>query len=256
MSIRKHVRSALLGIDRRLGLRSWLANGDERVANLLPADPFTATPELSNPRAKTVIDVGGSHGQFAREAFRVFPGAVIYSFEPIPECYEELQTLAQSHPELKPFRLALSDEPGESRFFVSRFRDSSSLQPMLSSHVEAFPGTETEKEIVVKLAKLDDVARDLELVPPVFAKLDVQGHELATIRGGRETLSQCQRVMIEFNFAPLYEGQPSFSELYEEMKSLGFLFNGFIGHLRNNRTGELLSADAVFYKPADSLGLC
>ncbi|MCA1630585.1 MAG: FkbM family methyltransferase [Acidobacteria bacterium] len=256
MEVRRSIRATLNGLDRRFGLRQWLWRGAEadeelRLASLGARDPFLTSPELQHPPPRTVIDVGGSHGQFAREIFRAFPGATIYSFEPIPECYEELRALSQTRAELRPLRLALSDEDGEREFFVSRFRDSSSLQPMLPAHTAAFPGTETETRIVVEAARLDAVAARLTLTPPVFAKLDVQGHELSVIRGGRQTLALCQRVMTECNFAPLYEGQPSFVELYAEMKALGFLFDGFVGHLRHPRTGELLSADAIFYRPAD-----
>jgi len=57
--------------------------------------------------------------------------------------------------------------------------------------------------------------------------------------------------MLECNFAPLYKGQPSFTQLYGELRSLGFLFEGFISPLRHPQTLELLSADAVFYKPLE-----
>ena len=256
MSIRRHIRSTLAGVDNRLGLREWLRqddNGDaaaERLARRLrEADPFASSVELRHPAPKTVIDIGGSHGQFAKEIFRLFPGAVVYSFEPLPECYEELLALSRTHPELHPMQLALSDHEGKKDFHVSRFKDSSSFQEMLPAHLEAWPHTGVETQITVEVSRLDTVAPRLALKPPVMAKLDVQGHELAAIRGGRATLSRCQRVMLECNFMTLYEGQPTFTELYEEMRSLGFLLDGFVGFLRHPRTLELLSADVIFYKP-------
>ncbi len=106
----------------------------------------------------------------------------------------------------------------------------------------------------MEIARLDAVALTLELKAPIFAKIDVQGHELAVVRGGRETLSQCERVMLECNFATLYQGQPTFDELSEELHSLGFLFDGFISALRHPQTLEQLSADAVFYKPSAATG--
>jgi FkbM family methyltransferase len=231
-------------------LRDWLRAGEDGNARRAQtyADPFTSEPELRHPRPNTVIDIGGNNGQFAEEVFRAFPGATVYSFEPLPDCYERLVALGARQPTLHPLRLALSDRAGEAEFFVSRFRDSSSMQEMLPSHVEAFPFTEIEAKIVVPVEPLDVVAARLDLAPPVFAKLDVQGHEMAVISGGHETLSRCQRVMLECNFAPLYKGQPTFVELYEAMRSMGFLFDGFVTPLRHPRTRELLSADAIFYK--------
>ena len=195
-----------------------------------------------------MIDIGANHGQFVKDAFRTFGDITAYSFEPIPECFEELVELAKEHRKLHPIRVALSDRKGQSEFFVSAFPDSSSLQPMLPAHQEAWPHTYTERKIMVDLERLDALAPELRLEKPIFAKLDVQGHELAVLRGGRETFSLCQRVMVECNFAPLYEGQPAFDEIHAEMRSLGFLFDGFLGLLRHPATLELLSADAVFFR--------
>lgn len=251
MSIRNSVRRGLVSLDSRLGIREWLRQdkgADDEQVRPMPSDPF-ALSELQHPRPNTVLDIGANNGQFAEAAFRAFPGATVYSFEPITECYERLLLMREQQPTLRPIQIALSDRDGEMDFWLSRFRDSSSIQEMMPTHTEAWPHTEIEAKIRVPIARLDSIAPELDLKPPVFAKLDVQGHELAVINGGRETLSRCQRVMLECNFAPLYKGQPSFTQLYDELHSLGFLFEGFISPLRHPQTQEQLSSDAVFYKP-------
>ncbi len=251
MSIRNSVRRGLVSLDSRLGIREWLRHDEvasEEIVSKL-TDPF-GVAELEHPIPNTVLDIGGSHGQFVKEAVRFFPRAKIYSFEPIPECYEELLALRELVPSLHPINLALGDCDGEEDLWLSAFRDSSSLHEMLPAHVAAWPHTEIESKISVQIARLDGIAPTLELEPPMFAKIDVQGHELAVIRGGRETLSRCERVMLECNFASLYKGQPTFDQLYDELRALGFLFDGFISALRHPQTLEQLSADAVFYRPA------
>lgn len=254
--IRRSIRRAIVGIDRRFRLREWLRADDAADREPVPTilDPYKSARELDHPLPKTVIDVGANFGQFATDALRAYPSATVYAFEPIPECYEALVAMSREYPQLHPFLLALSDHDGESEFFLSRFRDSSSLQEMLPAHVEAWPHTAIEAKIRIDVARLDSVADRLHLRPPVLAKFDVQGHELAAIRGGRETLAQCHRVVCECNFAPLYEGQPSFSEIYDELRALNFLFDGFVGPLRHPQTLELLSADAVFYRNDAGLG--
>ncbi len=249
MSIRKGLRRGLVSFDARFGIRNWLRQGEavEAQGQSIRSDPFAAS-ELPHPIPRTVLDIGASHGQFATEALRAFPGARIYSFEPIPECFDELVALAAAEPAVHPINLALSDREGEQDLWVSSFRDSSSLQEMLPSHLEAWPHTAIEKKITVSLRQLDEVAGELALEEPIFAKIDVQGHELAVLRGGSVTLAKCDRVMLECNFAPLYAGQPTFNELYDSLRELGFLFEGFISPLRHPQSLELLSADAVFYK--------
>jgi len=252
MSIRNRIRRSLVRLDAQLGIREWLRQdgSEEPESTVHLSDPF-AIAELSHPAPNTVLDIGGSHGQFVKEAVRHFPGARIYSFEPIPECYRELLALCELVPDLHPINLALGDRDGEVDLWLSAFRDSSSLHEMLPTHVAAWPHTKIESKISVQVARLDAIAPTLELKKPIFAKLDVQGHELAVIRGGRATLSLCERVMLECNFAPLYQGQPSFNQLYDELHSLGFLFDGFISPLRHPKTLEQFSADAVFYKPLE-----
>ena len=249
MSIRSLVRRGMVSIDSRLRLREWLRQGNDGLLKpaLPQTDPF-GVAKIEHPRPNTVLDIGGSHGQFAADVFRAFPGVNVYSFEPIPECYQELQLMREHEPTLHPIQLALSDHDGEVDFWLSRFRDSSSIQEMMPTHTDAWPHTTIEGKIRVPVARLDSIASGLDLKPPVFAKLDVQGHEIAVIDGGRETFSLCQRVMLECNFAPLYRGQPHFDQLYERLHAMGFLFDGFIGELRHPRTLELLSADAIFYK--------
>lgn len=242
-------------MDARLGIRKWLREDDQNNQQDAPpkrADPYAAS-ELSHRRPRTILDIGASHGQFAGDALRAFPGVTIYSFEPIPECFEELVTMSKAAPTVHPIKLAISDHDGEQDLWVSSFRDSSSLQEMLPAHVEAWPHTAIEKKITVQLKPLDAAVAGFDLEAPMLVKIDVQGHELAVIRGGRATLARCDRVMLECNFAPLYAGQPTFNQLYDELRSMGFLFDGFISPLRHPQSLELLSADAVFYKPLKSV---
>lgn len=247
MNVRRTVRSALVAVDRIVGLRRWLREGASLPEVAVPV-PFSVSG-LLHPSPRTVLDIGGSHGQFAREALRAFPDVRVHSFEPIPECFVELQDLSRTWPSLCPHRLALSDFDGRKAFRVSLFRDSSSFQEMLPAHEEAWPHTALDATMVVPVARLDSVAETLALVDPLFVKIDVQGHELAVIRGGVATLSRCQRVMIECNFAQLYAGQATFGELYEALHRLGLLFEGLLNPLRHPRTAELLSADLMFFRP-------
>lgn len=210
-------------------------------------DPFCSQRNhLAIPQS--VIDVGGSHGQFAREIIKYFPNANIYSFEPIPECFTELQILAEQYPQIHPSNIALSDCSGKQVFYVSSFNDSSSFQKIRTEHTDAWPHTIIKHKIIAVKERLDDFINLSSLQPPIFVKIDVQGHEMFVIEGGRKIISQSQRVMIECNFVNLYEGQPTFDQLYQAMRDMGFMFDGMISPLHHPRSGELMSADLIFYK--------
>src|SRR5712692_10887479 len=156
MSIRNSVRRGLVSLDTRLGIRAWLrqdsSESEEQVSK--PSDPF-AVAELQHPRPNTVLDIGANNGQFAEDIFRAFPGVTVYSFEPIPECYRELLLMREHEPTLHPIQLALSDHDGEVDFWLSRFRDSSSIQEMMPTHTDAWPHTTIEGKIRVPVARLD-----------------------------------------------------------------------------------------------------
>jgi FkbM family methyltransferase len=210
-------------------------------------DPF-CSQRSRFPTPQTVIDIGGSHGQFAREVIKSFPSADVYTFEPIPECFAELQALAAKYTQIYPRKIALSDSPGFQEFNVSAFNDSSSFQPMRPEHTEAWPHTNYEHTILVEKARLDDLIDLNSIQSPIFVKIDVQGHEMFVIRGGNKVIAQSHRVMIECNYVHLYDGQPTFGEIYLVMKEMGFLFDGMISPLHHPTTGELMSGDLVFYK--------
>ena len=72
MSIRNRVRLGLVRLDTRLGIREWLRQDKNVGEEHGPSDPF-AVSELRHPRPGTVLDIGGSHGQFAREALAPSP---------------------------------------------------------------------------------------------------------------------------------------------------------------------------------------
>jgi hypothetical protein len=52
---------------------------------------------LSIDDARCILDVGGNIGMFTVAAKRRAPGAVVYTFEPIPDTFEALQMNLRSH---------------------------------------------------------------------------------------------------------------------------------------------------------------
>src|SRR5687768_15429271 len=53
-------------------------------------------PWLLAMNIRTILDVGANVGQFAILAHEVFPSAKIFSFEPLPECFEVLKSRLSS----------------------------------------------------------------------------------------------------------------------------------------------------------------
>jgi hypothetical protein len=72
-------------------------------------------PWLLDAGIKTILDIGANTGQFARLAHEVFPGASIYSFEPLPDCFETLKTALPAGSDFHPHQLRARPRRGHAR---------------------------------------------------------------------------------------------------------------------------------------------
>ncbi len=79
-------------------------------------------------------------------------------------------------------------------------------------------------EVDVQTHRLDDIdeVTDFDLL-----KIDIQGGELMVFQNGREKLKNAVAVQTEVSFVPLYEGQPTFGDVDQELRRQGFLPHSF-----------------------------
>lgn len=197
---------------------------------------------------RTILDIGANNGVFAHEMRSRFPEATIYSFEPLRDCFEELNLRMQGDTKFRAWNVALGAESGEATIQRSSFHPSSSLLPMLNLHKELYPKSAGSSEEKIIVARLDDIAADIEIEQPLFIKTDVQGFEAQVISGGQQTFSKAQAILIETSFVPLYEGQPLFSDIHAQLTQLGFEYRGRGDTHYNPHTKELIYEDSLFIK--------
>lgn len=112
-------------------------------------------------------------------------------------------------------------------------------------------------QLQIQTQRLDDLS---EVTDIDFLKIDVQGGELAVFVHGRERLRNAAVIQTELQFVNLYEGQPSFGEVDQELRAQGFIPHTFhalkkwpISPLRfeGNPTqplNQLLEADLVYVR--------
>jgi FkbM family methyltransferase len=192
---------------------------------------------------QTIIDVGANVGQFTVAAAKLFPKLQIHSFEPQPEAVILLKKHVRKFKNITVYPLALGDQEGEIPFHVNAYSLSSSIIPLAEAHRLAFPNAQEVKTISVNLSTLDKVFNAITLEPPVLLKLDVQGYESTTLRGGRDTLKRVDYVILEASFKPMYEGEMLFMDIVRLMEEYGLRP---VGWLSEPKTGEILQMDALF----------
>ena len=196
----------------------------------------------------TVIDVGANVGQFAVASSKIFPESRVYSFEPNPPCAVQLKKNVSTLGNVTVYELALGETKGEVEFHVNSHSHSSSILPLATSHLEAFPDARESSVIRVEVSTLDRVFETVELQHPVLLKLDVQGYELQVLLGGRDVLTRVDYVLLEASFKPMYQGEPVFVDIEKKMREFGFEFLRPVGFLRAPKTGEFLQMDALFQR--------
>jgi FkbM family methyltransferase len=120
-------------------------------------------------------------------------------------------------------------------------------------------------QTLVQTRRLDDL---VEVDDIDFLKIDIQGGELAVFVHGRQKLKNAVVIQTELQFVNLYEGQPSFGEVDQELRAQGFIPHAFAALKRwpisplqfgGNPTqplNQLLEADLVYVRDfihADSI---
>jgi FkbM family methyltransferase len=205
---------------------------------------------LSGLRPKTIIDVGANRGMFSKCAHIIYPDANIYAFEPIVECFDELEKLKKTIKNLKSYNVAIGDDSKDTFIYRNKYDYSSSLLKMTHNHKQAFPYTaETSKEYI-KIDTLDKVLYNENIERPLLLKIDVQGYEDKVLRGAKDLLSGTDYIICELSFTCMYENQPLFDDMYLLMKKYGFEYRGHVDYREHPITREVLQVDALFLRNA------
>ena len=199
-----------------------------------------------------VLDVGGNTGGFARTIREAGYRGRIVSFEPLSSAFAELSNYSARDRNWDVHHVALGAHEGNVTMNVAGNSSSSSVLPMLDRHASAAPtscyvGTET-----VPLNTLDNILRKIapDQSAPIFLKIDVQGYESAVMDGAQELLHSDRLigVQLEVSFEHLYEGAPSWRELFDRMEALSLALTSIEPMFLDPVTGQILQADAVWLK--------
>jgi len=135
------------------------------------------------------VDVGANRGEFLERIVHCAPRGQHLAFEPQPALSEQL---AQRYPSATVFPLALADFDGSAEFeIVDTNSPLSSLE--IGRDLTAF-GSPERRSIEVEVRRLDSV------IPrgysPSFIKVDVEGSEVAFLRGAMRTLRHSKPLIV------------------------------------------------------------
>ena len=180
------------------------------------------------PASPVIVEAGAYDGSSTREFCRYWPDCSVYAFEPVPSAYERLLKVAEEFPgRIHPQNAALGNVTERREMNVSFTgscggEQSSSLLVPAATHEEfPFVGFRDEK-IPVRVTRLDDWA-DVEQVGHVdFLWLDLQGMELAALKGCGDLLSTVSAIHCEVQNIELYDGAPLYPDIRQWLQMHGF----------------------------------
>jgi FkbM family methyltransferase len=189
----------------------------------------------------TAIDAGADGGAHTiHMAKAVGPTGKVIAFEPNPDMAAHIRRLCTEFSCVEVAEVALSDRTGTAPFHIATQSALSSLHQRPHQHAV------TLRTIDRPLRRLDDVIPDEARVSLI--KADVEGEELAMLRGAHETLRRRRPlVLIEIDLTVSFavdwltgtHDQEAFAEFMQSLDRLGYVPTDFFG-----RTITALEADA------------
>jgi FkbM family methyltransferase len=193
-----------------------------------------------------VLDVGANVGQFGQWIRQIGYHGHIVSFEPVADAHRKLSQVAKQDSQwtIVP-RMALGFRSGQIQIHVARNSYSSSVLPMLASHMKAAPESGYIDCETAPVNRLDDVYLPLQN-ERILLKIDVQGYEKAVLDGASTALRNCRAIIVEMSLVPLYEGQSLAIDLWDYLIRLGFQACDFNPEFRDPQSGRILQMDGVF----------
>lgn len=223
-------RRMLASLSRRTGRPELLATFDTNARRDL-RDELAIRPILAATlrSASTFVDVGANVGRWTAEAVRCAPAGRHMAFEPSPAVME---TLRRRFPQVDVRAVALADEGGTADFcYFERMPGWSGLR----QRPEVDPRVGHPTWITVALSRLDDEIGDLS---PALIKIDVEGNELAVLRGGAATIARTRPVVV-------FEHEGSASRLYgHASKDVWAFFDGLGMRIFDQQGGGPYPTDA------------
>jgi len=152
---------------------------------------------IRDPSSPIFFDVGANIGDYSTRLLTHFPDANIVAFEPNPDVFKTLLLHWKSPP--PPLNIGLSDTPGTISLHIPTNRSLSEFASVYRD-INSDVHHEASSAIQITMDTLDNIAFKLGIHHIDLLKIDVEGHELAVLLGGRQLLSENKISVIQLEF--------------------------------------------------------
>ena len=209
---------------------------------------FEAQKSLLGDVSEIVIfDVGAYIGETARKYREIFPGSVVYCFEPFPDSFQKIQQLSNDKL-IKPYQIAFSDTVGTKKLNINTDLSCNSFFPIAKQGKRYYPkSSENVETVEVSTTTIDNFCEKENIQHIDILKLDVEGAEILTLKGACDKLSKQEISLIytEVTFISHYENACMFHELADFLFQYNYTLFNFYG-LKSAKNGQLRWGNAIF----------
>jgi FkbM family methyltransferase len=210
--------------------------------------PFDAIPK--DIKVNWILDIGANRGDVAIAALESYPNSKIICFEPVKSTFEELNKNLQSFSGRTHFyNCALSVSNEEAEINITTSHGANSIEPQTAFHQECNPHVREVGKEKIHLVRLDDIAEKFPSQKFDIVKIDVEGHELNVLRGGKKFFSNnVDVIIIEISLMrdPSWNEQAVF-DIFAFLKDAGFrLVNVMDLYYAEDKAVQLAQMDCVF----------
>jgi FkbM family methyltransferase len=182
--------------------------------------------------APIILDVGGHRGESVCFFREIFPECKIYSFEPDPDNFEELEKCCVNLNNFSwgtggafAINQAVSDKSGVASFFKQDISHLGGLLPINKGSVDSLGYAENalNQQIFVQVVTLDEfiVEKDLQRID--LLKIDAQGSEVAVLKGAKKLLKKIYCCTVEVSFYDFYENSSTLLLVEQAMQDAGLV---------------------------------
>lgn len=193
------------------------------------------------------VDIGANIGVFSlMAAKRLGDDGMVHAFEPVSQSFERLKANLALNPHLRivAHRVGLSDHGGTATIYVPLHNNLG----MASLH----PFDDPAKTESIALSTLDEQVAVLGLARIDIVKIDVEGHELSVLKGGRQSLERFRPVVAsELAVNHLRRAGVSPEAVVAFMSELGYRWLGIDDHGRFVPDAPLPEHGNVVFWPAE-----
>ena len=204
-----------------------------------------------------IFDVGANQGQSIERFKKLFPQAIIHSFEPIEFEFKKLNEKYQNQNNITLNNCAAGDKEEVKDLYITAKTENTSFNKLrknsqwLKQRSKQFNTSEdgyTKNIQKSKIITLDSYCKKNSIESIDILKIDTQGYEDKVLQGCREIFNKSivKAVETEIMFDDVYERHLTFTDIEKNLLPYNFRFSGIENYNYNLFEGIVFFANLLY----------